>query len=167
MRDRVPTPRQSIIWDTNTAYASISVITDSQGFEGWGGVLSVASTVLYSPNLLPLYNLNMGNPTLSSLPELLSSNYTLTPDIPDTLTFLIPSRAGADPNPTAILISQITWDTNATSIISLAELPCLPNPPRTPPDQLHLYGPFAGSVPVGVPQTLTAAGFRANFRIAG
>jgi len=152
--DRVPTPTPDIRRDTNTAY--VRILNNSEDNGGWGGFLSVTSTVVYSRNIIPLYNLNLGDPLVSNLPVLFTTNYTLMPDAPLEFAFNVPPVSAKDPYPMAILINQVSWDSNATTTVSLEELPLGPEPGNAAPDQIHLYGPDPNSFPAGAHQSLTA-----------
>jgi hypothetical protein len=154
--DRVPTPRPKVLWDTNTAYVSIEVLNDSTDDGGWGATLSLNSQVYYASDLIPLAQLNLGNPAVSNLPLVYATNYTLPSGGALDFTTPLPISPG-DPNPTVVFVSQASWNVNGNVAVSLQELPC--NILRNVvvfPDQLHLYGPNPNTFAAGTPQSLTA-----------
>ena len=159
LRDRVPTPRPKILWDTNTALVSIQVLNDSAADGGWGTTLLVTNRVLYSPDLIPLQNLSLGNATVSNLPLVLSNDGSVPSDGVMEFSTALPVGPN-DPNPTAVLVTTASWSDNPNVSVSLQALPCNIfrglTAANVSPDQIHLYGPSPNSFAAGTPQILTA-----------
>ena len=156
-RDRVPTPRPKILWDTNTAFVSVQVFNDGTNDGGWGTPLLVTNVVYYSRDLIPLQNLSLGNAAVTNLPLILSNNGTVPVDGAMEFSLALPASP-SDPNPTAVLVTTASWSVNPMVAISVQALPC--NIFRgltaaTSPDQIHLYGPSPNSFAAGTTQTLT------------
>ena len=157
-RDRVPTPRPKILWDTNTAFVSVQVLNDSTNDGGWGTTLLVTNRVYYSRDLIPLQNLNLGNAAVTNLPLVYANDGTVPVDGAMEFSLALPASPG-DPNPTAVLVTTASWSVNPMVAVSVQALPC--NIFRgltaaTSPDQIHLYGPSPNSFPANTTQTLTA-----------